>query len=85
MKVIHSVFKDILGQLTGKKKYILPTFLIILFGMSVNNVSAVTFQNNVDVEFTFNSTLSISLSSADLLIANLAPGASASSNGKCRH
>ena len=43
-------------------------------------VFAVTFQNNVDVEFTFNSTLSISLSSADLLIANLAPGASASSN-----
>ncbi|MBQ9484919.1 hypothetical protein IJU85_02335 [Candidatus Saccharibacteria bacterium] len=48
--------------------------------MGINDASAITFQNNVDVEFTFNSTLSISLSSADLLIANLAPGASASSN-----
>ena len=80
MKVIHSVYRNILGQLTGKKKIILPCFAIILFVLNVNNVSAVTFQNNVDVEFTFNSTLSISLSSADLLIANLAPGASASSN-----
>lgn len=39
-----------------------------------------TYQTPVDIKFTFNSTLSISLSSADLLIANLAPGASASSN-----
>ncbi len=80
MKVIHSVYRNILGQLTGKKKYILQSFLVILFGLSANNAFAVTFQNNVGVEFTFNSTLSISLSSADLLIANLAPGASASSN-----
>lgn len=48
--------------------------------MSVNNVSALSYQNNVDLSFTFNPVLAISLSSADLLIPNLAPGSSAYSN-----
>ncbi len=62
-----------------RKRYILGA-IIILSLLGAKNVFAVTYQNNIDISFTFNSALSISLSSADLLIANLAPGASASSN-----
>ncbi len=62
------------------KKIILPAFLITLFGISVNNVSALSYQNNVDLSFAFNPVLAISLSSADLLIPNLTPGSSAYSN-----
>jgi hypothetical protein len=72
--------KNIPTFLTGRKKIILPSFLIILFGISVNNVSALSYQNSVDLSFTFNPVLAISLSSADLLIPNLTPGSSAYSN-----
>ena len=43
-------------------------------------VSALTYQNSVDVEFTINPTISISLSSPDLIIDNLTPGSSSDSN-----
>ena len=42
--------------------------------------SALTYQNSVDVEFTFNPAISISLSDADLIINNLTPGSSSDSN-----
>ena len=46
----------------------------------MGSASAVTYQTGVGVGFTFNPTLSINLSSADILIPNLAPGNSSDSN-----
>ena len=43
-------------------------------------VSALTYQQDIGVNFTFNSLLQLSLSSADLVIDNLVPGTSADSN-----
>ena len=45
-----------------------------------SNASAVTYQQEVPVEFTFNPTLSINLSSSSILVNNLAPGSAADSN-----
>ena len=42
--------------------------------------SALTYQNSVDVEFTINPSISINLSSNDLIIDNLTPGNSSDSN-----
>ncbi|MBR2841278.1 hypothetical protein IKE80_00610 [Candidatus Saccharibacteria bacterium] len=43
-------------------------------------VSALTYQNSVDVSFTIEDTITISLSSSNLMIDDLAPGAAADSN-----
>ncbi|MBQ3433081.1 hypothetical protein IJG22_02165, partial [Candidatus Saccharibacteria bacterium] len=53
-----------------------------LLALSLNTVftSALTYQNSVDVEFTLNPTISINLSSNDLIIDNLTPGSSSDSN-----
>lgn len=71
-------------------KYILYIVAItILFSLMItidnsyindNNVSALDYSSNVDIGFTFNPTLSISLSSSDLIINNLKPGAIDTSN-----
>ena len=50
------------------------------FGLVSHTVSALTYQNSTDVEFTLNPTISISLSSPDLIINNLTPGSSSDSN-----
>ena len=42
--------------------------------------SALTYQDGTDVQFTFNSTLSISLSDTDIIIGNLIPGQDDTSN-----
>lgn len=47
---------------------------------SNNNVSALDYSSNVGIGFTFNPTLSISLSSNDLVISNLVPGSTLDSN-----
>ena len=44
------------------------------------SASAITYQNSTNVEFTFNPTINVSLSSADLMISNLSPGGTADSN-----
>ena len=51
-----------------------------MFGFGALPVSALTYSQAVDVSFTFNPTISISLSSADLLIDELVPGSIADSN-----
>ncbi len=43
-------------------------------------VSALTYQNSTDVQFTINPSIGISLSSSDLIIDNLAPSSSSDSN-----
>lgn len=45
------------------------------------NVSALDYSSNVGIGFTFNPTLSVSLSSSDLIISNLVPGSTLDSNG----
>ncbi|MBR5939156.1 hypothetical protein IKZ77_01225, partial [Candidatus Saccharibacteria bacterium] len=53
----------------------------ILCGLSlVSNANALTYQDGSDIQFTFNSTLSISLSDADIVIGNLIPGQDDTSN-----
>ena len=47
---------------------------------NLSDTSALTYQNSVDVEFTFNPVISISLSDNDLIIDNLTPGSSSDSN-----
>ena len=64
--------------LTGVAKIIMLSFTIIILSGSL--VSAMTFQDSVDVRFTFNTSLSLSLSSSNITIAALAPGGSAYSN-----
>ena len=44
------------------------------------STSAITYQDSTNVEFTFNPTINVSLSSSDLSISNLAPGGTAESN-----
>ena len=63
-----------------QKRYILLMSIAFLSLLGVNQVSALSYQNNVDLSFAFNPVLAISLSSADLLIPNLTPGSSAYSN-----
>ena len=47
---------------------------------SSNSVSALSYSTNIGIGFTFEPTLSISLSSNDLIIPNLVPGSSSDSN-----
>ena len=80
-KSYSGVRKSYSHQLTGVDKIILPLLTIMLLGIStVNYASALTYQDAVDLQFTWNPTLNISLSSADLIINNLTPGTSADSN-----
>ena len=72
-----------LNNTLGMVFVFLGTFLvgnILASGALVNKVSAVTYQQEVPVEFTFNPTLSINLSSSSILVNNLAPGSAADSN-----
>ncbi|MBR3353569.1 hypothetical protein IKG49_03195 [Candidatus Saccharibacteria bacterium] len=48
--------------------------------VGATSTSALTFSSDVDISFTFNPTISLSLSSSDLIINNLAPGSAADSN-----
>ncbi len=61
-------------------KIILPLLAIILLGTSTSSTSALTYQDNVELQFTWDPTIRISLSSADLIIDNLTPGTSSDSN-----
>ena len=64
-----------------RKIYILYIATIsILSLVYINNTSALDYSSNIDIGFTFNPTLSISLSSSDLVISNLKPGTTEDSN-----
>ena len=60
--------------------YIVVILLSIINTINFNNASALSYSSEVGVGFTFNPTLSVSLSSSDLVISNLVPGSSADSN-----
>lgn len=55
---------------------LVATFSII----SLSNTSAITYQDDADIEFTINPSISVSISSGDLLIGNIMPGTSKDSN-----
>ena len=67
-----------------KKKTFLKFTTIGLFLLSaaanVSSTSALTYQQDIPVSFTFNSSVVLTLSSADLNIYNLSPGTSSDSN-----
>ena len=65
------------------KKLFGSSLLITFLGLviiSAQDGFALTYSSNVNVQFTFNPTLSVSLSSNDLVISNLAPGTASDSN-----
>ena len=56
-------------------------FLVGLFNLFfIPSVSALTYQQDIGVNFTFNTALRLTLSSADIHIYNLAPGTASDSN-----
>ena len=59
---------------------ILSLVNITLCFSNYNNTSALDYSSNVGIGFTFNPTLSVSLSSSDLVIPNLVPGSTLDSN-----
>ena len=79
--------QNILGtpsRVVTRSCYILLTILGLSVGasstnMSTSNVSALTYQSSVDMQFTFNPTVQIAVS-GDLIIPDLAPGSSSDSN-----
>ena len=88
---IISFFRNITSYFTGKAKTITLVLTIIMLSFTnitlyssniFNNpyVSALSYQSSVGVGFTFDPTLSVSLSSSDLVISNLVPGSTLDSN-----
>ena len=85
---IISFFRNITSHFTGKEKII--TLLLIIIMLSFANItlcflnssgtSALSYSSNVGIGFTFNPTLSVNISSSDLVIPNLAPGTTNDSN-----
>ena len=63
-----------------RKRYILYATTTILSLFIIDNTSALSYQGSTEVKFTFNPTLSINISSSDLVIDNLTPGTTGDSN-----
>ena len=65
----------------NKSNIILATAMLgVVSVVATYHASAITYQNSTNVEFTFNPTINVSLSSSDLTISNLAPGSTSDSN-----
>ena len=64
-----------------KNRFLVVGMLVGLFGLAfVGSASALTYQEEIPVSFTFNRGLSLSVSASDLHIYNLTPGTSDDSN-----
>ena len=73
--------QNITSHFTGKAKIITLSLVIIMLSFAnIINTSALNYQSSTDVKFTFNPTLSISISPLDLIIDNLTPGTVSDSN-----
>ena len=69
------------SDLFGVTAFLIMASVILLGGAFVSTTaSALSYSHAVDVSFDFNPTISVSLSSADLIISELAPGSVADSN-----
>ena len=65
----------------NKSTIILVTAILGTVSVALaHHASAITYQDSTKVEFTFNPTINVSLSSSDLTISNLAPGGTSDSN-----
>lgn len=62
------------------KTLILTLFFVMSCFLGINSVSALTYQDNLDVSFTFDSSIFVSLSSDNLTISSLSPDTYADSN-----
>lgn len=80
--------QNIIPHFTGKAKIITLLSIIIILSFtnitlclsSVLNTSALSYSSDVNIGFTFNPTISLSISPYDLTIPNLTPGTDAESN-----
>lgn len=77
--------KILTAHFTGGRKIITLSLIILMLSFvniifNTNSISALSYQSEVGIGFTFNPTLSISLSSSDLIISNLTPGTTSDSN-----
>lgn len=84
-KNIISFLNNLTGHFTEKEKIIILSLAILMLSFvniifNTNSISALSYQSEVGIGFTFNPTLSVSLSSSDLVISNLTPGSSSDSN-----
>lgn len=78
---ITLISKNITPYFTGKIKIITLTSLIIILSfINITFTYALSYQTYQRLDFTFNPTLQLALSSAELIIPNLSPGASSDSN-----
>ena len=83
-----SFFRNLIGHFTDKEKVIALILAIIMLSfanitscfLNSSNVSALSYQNNVGLSFTFNPTLSVNISPSDLVVSNLTPGTTSDSN-----
>ena len=88
---IISFLGNIIPHFTGKEKIITLSLVIIMLSLvnitlcfpnifDSNNVSALSYSTNVNIGFTFNPTISLSISPDNLTISNLTPGTALDSN-----
>lgn len=78
---ITLISKNITPYFTGKIKIITLTSLIIILSfINITFTYALSYQTYQRLDFTFNPTLQLALSSTELTIPNLTPGASSDSN-----
>ena len=63
-----------------KRNIILCSIITLLNFANIINTSALSYQTDVGVSFTFSPTLSVSISPSDLTISNLTPGTTDASN-----
>ena len=81
LEILISFLRNLIGHFTDKEKILILSLVnITLCFSNYNNASALDYSSNVGIGFTFNPTLSISLSSNDLVIPNLVPGSMEDSN-----
>ena len=86
-KIIKSDSKNITSDLCNIKRHLIGVQKIITFGfiiitlsfLNITHTSALTYQDEIDMQFTFNPTVQIAVS-GDLIIPDLAPGSSSDSN-----
>ena len=80
-KSITLNLRNITPHFAGKEKIITLSFVILMLSLAnITLTSALSYQTETDISFTFNPTISISLSSSDLVIPSLTPGTIAESN-----
>ena len=78
---ITLILQNITAHFTGKIKIITLSLMIIMLSFAnIINTSALSYQGDAEIKFTFNPTLSINISPSDLIIDNLTPGTNNDSN-----